>query len=64
MQVLDADQAAFPDFLTKILPCMDAGADSDNVALIQSPQVLIQAPADMQGAESSFSKHIRIWPHS
>ena len=38
-QVLDADQAAFPDFLTKTLPCMDAGIDSDNVALVQSPQV-------------------------
>jgi len=39
MQVLDADQAAFPDFLTNILPCMDAGLESDNVALVQSPQV-------------------------
>ena len=37
--VLDADQAAFPDFLTSILPCLDAGIDSDNVALVQSPQV-------------------------
>ena len=36
---LDADQAAFPDFLTSILPCMDAGVDADNVALVQSPQV-------------------------
>ena len=37
--VLDADQAAFPDFLTSILPCLDAGVESDNVALVQSPQV-------------------------
>ena len=39
MFVLDADQAAFPDFLTKMLPCFDAGNPCDNVALVQSPQV-------------------------
>lgn len=37
--VLDADQAAFSDFLTSLLPCLDAGTDADNVALVQSPQV-------------------------
>lgn len=37
--VLDADQAAFSDFLVKLLPCLDAGVESDNVALVQSPQV-------------------------
>lgn len=41
LQVLDADQAAFPDFLIKVLPCMDAGIEGDNVALVQSPQVLL-----------------------
>ena len=40
---MDADQAAFPDFLTKMLPCMDAGVESDNVALVQSPQVTASA---------------------
>ena len=42
-QVMDADQAAFPDFLTKMLPCMDAGVESDNLALVQSPQVVLSS---------------------
>ena len=55
-QVLDADQAAFPDFLTSVLPCMDAGVESDNVALVQSPQVFTGA---LQSTDSL--KKQRVW---